>query len=617
MAARGVDAASNSLVFSLPLLFFLASLPWSAASLLEEGAECADEARGEEWDDTARRMSLLQSGHEVKASHDADSVHGRARTAQGRPNIVLWLPDDMYLKEYSWWLQEDTAPPAPNGMPVDHVPIHSSGVMPNLARIAQSGATFTRAYSTSAVCTPSRYSIMTGRYPSQSYYGADWTSRIVSSSEKAYVGIDSSLLGDGRLDKQNTVAAALRNLGYTTGMTGKWHLSPEQDGASFRSPYSVQTSCVKRAGFDFVDGLYIQNLDGCSSAICGTFSHNLEWTLVTALGFMDSAMRNSQPFFLYFCPTPPHDPGVEGALAGKFTPYQTPGGLLSESPDVSKYCSSCKFAPRSEIWASTANISSLSNSESCRSQLAALRWLDESLGVLYDFLSERGAIANTYIVMATDHGTAKWTLYELGTRVPMYAVGPNIHAGTVVSELVSHIDLAPTFLEWAAGSTSSSISVDGLSWASLVSGEASSLDRDGIYMESMWDKAFVTRDGMKVYNCTNGKMVSNAAKRRLLENMGKYVGTAYPHLYDETQVYNLKADPSEQVNVHKLVEGEQVSLRERGNLRKRHRRQHRANRNLTASLSAFLLVCLFVQTCWSFRATHGLMSWGVAQRCRG
>lgn len=545
MATRGVDAVSNSLGFLLCLVF-LSSLPQSAVSLLEDGAECVDEARVEDWDDTARRMSLLQSAHKVKAPRDADSMHGGARAVRERPNIVLWLPDDMYMKEYSWWLQEDSAPPTPNAMPVNHVPIHSSGVMPNLARMAQSGATFTRAYSTSSSCTPSRYSIMTGRYPSRSNYGVAWTSRVLYPSEMAYVGVDSSLLGDGHFDTRNTVATALRDLGYTTGMTGKWHLHPR---ANFGEPYWVQTSSVKRAGFDFVDGLYISNMCECSYPVCDTFSHNLEWTLVTALGFMDNALRNHQPFFLYFCPTPPHGPGVEEALLGKFTPDQTPRGLLSESPDVSRYCSSCTFAPRSEIWASTANISSLSNSESCRTQLASHRWVDESLGVLYDFLSERGAIANTYIVMATDHGTAKNTLFEQGTRVPMYAVGPTIRAGTVVNELVSHIDLRPTFLEWATGGAPEETSADGLSWAALASGEASALDRGGIYTESMFDEAFVTRDGMKQYRCTTGRMVANVNDKSGWpgpENMAHTVGAAYPHLYEETQVYNLSADPSEQ-----------------------------------------------------------------------
>jgi len=305
---------------------------------------------------------------------------------------------------------------------------------------------------------------------------------------------------------------------------------------------------VRRAGFDFVDGLYMENMCGCNHSVCDTFSHNLEWTLVRALGFMDDAMRRDLPFFLYFSPTPPHAPGVADALLGKSTPYQTPAGTLSELPDISKYCSGCTLAPRSVIWASTANISGKEHAVD-HAQLAALRWLDESLGVLYDFLSERGAIENTYIVMATDHGLAKGSLYELGTRVPMYAVGPGIRAGTLVDDPVSHVDLAPTFLEWAAGGASALISEDGLSWASLASGQAKSLDREGIYMESMFDNAFVARTGTKRIQCNTSNTISGLLLGRAMGEVMKHVGSAYPHLLDQLQVYNLTADPSERVNV--------------------------------------------------------------------
>jgi arylsulfatase A-like enzyme len=496
-------------------------------------------------------MSLLQSRHEVKSPQDADSGFGSARAVQGKPNIVLWLPDDMFLKEYAWWLEDDdSAPKAPDLFPIDHLPIHNREVMPNLQRIAQTGATFKRAYSTSSMCTPSRYSIMTGRYPSKSMYGMHLTTKILGLTEHAFVSMDYSLLGKAYSDTQNTVAANLRRLGYTTGMTGKWHISPDSEGATFTAPYSAQQACVKRSGFDFVDGLYIANMCECGSSFCDTFSHNLEWTLVRSLEFMDGAMRSNLPFFLYFNPTPPHSPGVEVALLGERSPLNTPAGKLSKLPEISRFCSSCTFATRSEIWASSANASLTMGSEYCRTQLAALRWLDESLGVLYQFLSERGALANTYIVMATDHGTAKYTLYDLGTRVPMYAIGPSIQAGIVISELVSHVDLAPTFLEWAGGDSSSK-SMDGISWASMASGQGPDyLERDGIWTESQFDKAFMSRDGMKNYEVNTAEMLTGSKYRsKLSQNFAHYVGAAYPHLYAERQVYNLSADALEQVNL--------------------------------------------------------------------
>jgi arylsulfatase A-like enzyme len=284
---------------------------------------------------------------------------------------------------------------------------------------------------------------------------------------------------------------------------------------------------------------------------------------------MDDAMRNERPFFLFFAATPAHRPTVEDALLGVFGIDSTPSGPF-RYPDISRYCSSCTFPLRKDIWDSARRISSTSEVGYCRANLAALRWLDESLGVLYDFLSERAAIGNTYIVISTDHGSSKKTLYETGIRVPLYAVGPGIRAGTRVDELVSHIDLAPTFLQWAGccADNTMPIHVDGLSWTSLASRGVGLLDREGIRAESYWDRAFVGRDNMKLYTSPTKAMLDSeiarfeqgsvtydqdrydeAAREFLRSNLAANVGVAYPALYEETQLYNLTADPLEQVNL--------------------------------------------------------------------
>lgn len=80
---------------------------------------------------------------------------------------------------------------------------------PNIDAIAQNGLAFTDAHATSAVCTPSRYGILTGRY--------NWRSRL-----KSYVmgGYSSALIEDGR----TTIASMLKKNGYRTAAIGKWHL---------------------------------------------------------------------------------------------------------------------------------------------------------------------------------------------------------------------------------------------------------------------------------------------------------------------------------------------------------------------------------------------------------
>jgi len=233
----------------------------------------------------------------------------------------------------------------------------------------------------------------------------------------------------------------------------------------------------------------------------------------------------------------------------------TPAGILPRLPNISQYCSSCSMASREAVW----EASSISADEGLRFKFAGLRWVDESLGVLYDFLCEKGAIGNTYIVMSTDHGSAKGTLYELGIRVPLYAFGPGIPAGHWVTDLVSHVDMAPTFLEWAGCCSQGSIPtpLDGLSWTSLASAKASSLDRERIYAESMLDRATVTRDHMKYITRYDFEAVLTKARvdiphsqqvRINAFNISKFE-LAYPSCHKGEQVYDLSVDPSERVNL--------------------------------------------------------------------
>jgi arylsulfatase A-like enzyme len=106
------------------------------------------------------------------------------------PNIIIILADDMGWGDLSCYGAEK---------------IHT----PNMDGIAEAGVTFTDAHSSSAVCTPSRYSIVTGRYC--------WRSDL---DRGVLGGFGKPLIEDGR----HTIASMLKEHGYHTGAVGKWHL---------------------------------------------------------------------------------------------------------------------------------------------------------------------------------------------------------------------------------------------------------------------------------------------------------------------------------------------------------------------------------------------------------
>ena len=117
---------------------------------------------------------------------------GRAALAPAaRPNVIVILADDMGIGD------------------VSSLNAKCAWKTPGIDRLAREGRTFTDAHSASGVCTPSRYTLLTGRY--------SWRGKLKSSVLHGY---DPALIEPGRL----TVAGFLRGQGYATGMVGKWHL---------------------------------------------------------------------------------------------------------------------------------------------------------------------------------------------------------------------------------------------------------------------------------------------------------------------------------------------------------------------------------------------------------
>tara|TARA_B110000208_G_scaffold7357_1_gene9380 strand:- start:2936 stop:3778 length:843 start_codon:yes stop_codon:yes gene_type:complete len=217
-----------------------------------------------------------------------------------KPNILLVNPDDM-LSAYGAGWPAATAPPATSFTA-------ATGLTPHFDRIINEGATFTRAYSASGMCSPARAALLSGRYPSRNAYAESMTSAQLGSGVRTKVTVPWSFLTGTEI--ANNVAATLRSCAYTTGAVGKWHLTPgsESGGEYSTSTYATQQASVKSRGFDYADGIYIGNMNTCTSSVCGSFTHNNEWLTLTAARFMSDALAVSTPFFLYYNPTVPHSP---------------------------------------------------------------------------------------------------------------------------------------------------------------------------------------------------------------------------------------------------------------------------------------------------------------------
>lgn len=225
-----------------------------------------------------------------------------------RPNIVYILADDMGYGDVSCLNSESR-------IRTRHID-----------RVASEGMAFHDAHSSSAVCTPSRYSILTGRY--------NWRSWL---KHGVTFGYSRSVIEPGRM----TVASFLRGQGYRTGCVGKWHLGwtwPKcgagEDAVDWTRPitdgptdHGFDTFFGISASLDMAPYVYIDNerptavpVRVCEESkgkafwragpIAPDFKHEDVLSRFTerAVGFVEESACDERPFFLYFPLPAPHTP---------------------------------------------------------------------------------------------------------------------------------------------------------------------------------------------------------------------------------------------------------------------------------------------------------------------
>ena len=308
---------------------------------------------------------------------------------------------------------------------------------PNIDAIASGGALFGNFFVNSAVCTPSRGSMLTGRYPH--CHGAYRNPVHINRDEV-------------------TLARVLAKAGYDTAYMGKWHLDGED-----RPP--DETVPPGRA-MGFADSRYMlnrghrksvgENADGSLelSPETGAGRYMTDWLGDKALEFLSA--RRENPFFLMVSIPDPHSPfPVREPYASMFDPQEMP------------LPTSCLEDPALPSWAREAPVGAGSwwhlepgerGSELRRIKAlycGMVKCIDDNVGRLLECLEERGLADDTVVVFTTDHGdymgehglTGKNMVYEGVYRIPLAVRWPKgVRPGTRVDRFVTGTDFQQTVL---------------------------------------------------------------------------------------------------------------------------------------------------------------------------
>jgi arylsulfatase A len=485
----------------------------------------------------------------------ASSTFVRAESA--RPNIVLFLADDLGYANLGCYDQPDFS-------------------TPNIDKLATDGLKFTDAHSPTAVCQPSRYAILAGRW----YWRSSW-GRYQS--------------GMYFQDNEILLPQVLKDAGYSTAIFGKWHLGfgsrrgfqEEPDWNSELKPGPLE------CGFDFWFGMpnahnmppfvFIENHrvykhDPADPIVMHKPEEAKEKNIPQATGWGASSGAKAAH---EACPRDRLDL-VIGERAAAWVAKQT-----SEKPFflyVPFFAPHAPVVPAKEFLGQSPMAKRLKINTNATRTADIVQQMDHAVGVVMNALKEKGLLENTIVVFSSDNGNInlgdnqavgfrtngpfngnKGDIWEGGHRVPMIVSWPgHIPEGKTCDKFTSLVDLYRTFLSAAEIPVPSGAAPDSLNmlplWEHPDTGEGRKIK---IYR----GKGHALRVGDWVYvppaevaNTKPVKLVSQGAGGHAEGGGGPAVKLGFTNSdFDEKgrlkpdapleQIYNLRNDPSQTNNL--------------------------------------------------------------------
>ena len=427
-----------------------------------------------------------------------------------KPNIIFILVDDFGWNQLGCYGSEivDT---------------------PNLDKLARDGAKFTSAYAMPQ-CSPTRAAFLSGKYPARSGMTKVINNRFWGKAPMLTPKVRKKLPAEWY-----NLAKMLQKAGYTTGISGKWHVADNYPLAPIKEKKGM--AYFNAYGFDWAGEAAEAKAKGDKAVMDIT---------IEVMDFIEQNKDN--PFFAFVSHFTTHSPLaapdtlVEKYVKKGYARMTDKWGIVSERP--------------------TADI------------LAMTGHLDHSIGLLVEKIESLGLTENTLVAVMGDNGAlgrfwdhtplreSKGSLYEGGIRVPLVIKWPKmIETGMEITTPVHIIDMYPTFAEIAGTGVPRSYKIDGESLSPLLSGEGK-FDREVLY--------FHHPHYVPMYGKTPGSIVRKG-DYKLIYYFGDYLDTQglqaeHRKLYgrlelgEKIELFNLREDIGEKTDISRERPGKVKEL---------------------------------------------------------
>lgn len=481
-------------------------------------------------------------------------------SATEKPNLILFITDDQTHEMFNF---------AAEGK--------GQNLCPNIDKLWKEGTLLRQHHVSSPVCTPSRFSALTGAYASRSK--CEWLTGPLKWEKQAAVQWNSFITPEN-----DTFVRVLRKNGYRTGAVGKNHViycdSVDTIKPKFNSnprdpevikKLSTITELLRieygKAGFDYAEAIYHNNPDYIGPLELAV--HNQEYITEAALNFLKST-KKEQPFFLYMATTLPHGP-EEKARSWGADPLNTPMGYVKKAPQGGH--------PERKTLEERIQKAGCPQHETKE----AVLWIDDALGALLRNLENSGQLDNTIIMFLSDHEMgAKGTIYQGGAHTAAFIWKKGgFKAGQEIHSFTNNVDIAPTLLDFA-GVSERPQPCDGISFAPKLNGIDGN-ERQSLYFEIGYTRGIRIGDWKYIalqYSDKAKNMSKEERQKRLdrsntvFRQQGKKINNEdpmapfshmvlvpggsdadhgaiekYPAYFEADQLYNLAKDPGEQNNL--------------------------------------------------------------------